>query len=481
MNGFGGTHALKGGVQFARQFFRERNTVNGDIVIRFNDGRPNAVQLFNTPTDASSYIRQMGYFVQDAWTIGQKLTINLGFRYDTADGWIPAGEKPAGRWDRFVTGPLSIPRLDVVSQGIGVWRTGFAYDVFGSGKTALKASFSRYGSNIGIDRVHDVNPFNFTSGTRAWNDTNGDRIPQENELGGFSGFGANRNRYADADGPDWPYSDEVTAGIEHELRRNLRVGAMYYHRTNRNQIGQRNVRVPSTAYTSHPVTVPGAPTGPGGPATFYNLNPAFFGGAFLENVFDNEDILATNYNGVEFTATKRFAERWQLLAGLTLGKNEGGTVGGDLNDPNNSLVFPEGIVGNDSRYSAKVAGSYLIPWGDVMVSGSLLRNQGYPYTSSYSVTRTVFPTLTRASQSIPRLAQRGDERYPDVTLIDLRFSRSIRFGGARPVSLNPLVEIFNLGNASTIVSRTSGVGSRYLFPTEILSPRIVRVGLTVNF
>lgn len=479
--GLGGTHALKGGVQFARQFFQERNSVNGDLVIRFNDGRPNAVIIYNTPTVADSYIRQVGYFVQDSWSIGRKVTVNLGFRYDTADGWIPAAEKPVGRFDRFVTGPRSIPRLDVVSQGIGVWRTGVVYDLFGNGTTAAKGNFSRYGNNVGIDRVTTVHPFNFTNGTRAWTDTNSDRFPQEAELGAFSGFAANRNRYANADGPDWPYSDEFSGGVEHQLRRNLRVAVMYYHRTNRNQIGQRNVAVPSTAYSEHQVAVPGPPTGPGGTFTFYNLNSAFFGGAFLENVYDNEEMLNTDYNGVEFTAVKRFSERWQLLAGLTIGKNAGGVVGGDLNDPNNALIFPEGIVGNDSKYSIKLAGSYLIPWGDVMVSGSLLRNQGYPYSSSFSVTRTVFPTLTRASQSIPRLAERGDERYPDVTLVDLRFSRPFRIGRGRQINIDPLIEIFNIGNASTIVTYTTGVGSRYLFPTEILSPRIVRVGFSVTF
>ncbi|MGH9330822.1 MAG: carboxypeptidase regulatory-like domain-containing protein, partial [Vicinamibacterales bacterium] len=223
VNGLGGAHALKVGVQIARQFFQERNAANGDLIIRLNDSRPNAVLLYNTPTSADSYILQTGYFVQDTWTVGRKVTLNLGFRYDTADGWIPAGEKPAGRFDRFVTGPLSISRLDVISQGIAVWRTGVVYDIFGGGRTAAKANLSRYGSNVGIDRVTTVHPFNFTSGTRAWSDPNGDLIPQENELGAFSGFAANRNRYADGDGPDWPHSDELSAGIEHELRRNLRV------------------------------------------------------------------------------------------------------------------------------------------------------------------------------------------------------------------------------------------------------------------
>ena len=43
-----------------------------------------------------------------------------------------------------------------------------------------------------------------------------------------------------ADGVKWPYSDEVTAGIETQLPGAVRVGAMFYYRTNRDQIGQVN-------------------------------------------------------------------------------------------------------------------------------------------------------------------------------------------------------------------------------------------------
>ena len=91
---------------------------------------------------------------------------------------------------------------------------------------------------------------------------------------------------------------------------------------------------------------PSPPSGPGGNITFYNLLPAFNG--LQDNVFGNEDVLDTDFNGVELTASKRMRNRWQLLAGLTLGKNEGGVLTNDLNDPNNALNFPQGIEGTDS-------------------------------------------------------------------------------------------------------------------------------------
>ena len=61
---------------------------------------------------------------------------------------------------------------------------------------------------------------------------------------------------AGANGPRWPYSDEFTAGIERELVKNMRIGVMYYHRTNRDQVGTRNTAVPSSAYTPFTINVP---------------------------------------------------------------------------------------------------------------------------------------------------------------------------------------------------------------------------------
>ena len=118
--------------------------------------------------------------------------------------------------------------------------------------------------------------------------------------------------------------------------------------------------------------MPGAPTGPGGTVTFYNLDPSFFGAAFQEPVWQEEDALDTDYDGVELTVAKRFSGRWQMLMGLTLGRNEGGgagfTVPVDLNDPNNALNFFDGLVGLDSTYAFRLSGSYVLP-GDLTLAG----------------------------------------------------------------------------------------------------------------
>ena len=464
-----GAHAFKTGVQFAAQSFITEDRHNGDLDIIFSDGAPNSVRIFNTPTEARSYTRQLGFFLQDDWRLG-RLTLNVGGRMDFVDGWNGAVDVPAGRF----IGARHFDRTDVLSQRIGVWRAGMVFNLRGDGRTALKLNYSRYGNQVGIDRVTAVSPTVNASGTRAWTDSNGDRVPQDNELGAFSGFTASTARYLDADGPDWPYTDEVTAGAEQQIGSDMRVGVMSYHRTNRKQVGPRNAAVPTSAYTPQTTSVPGMPTGPGGTVTFYDLNRAFFG--LQDNVLDNESLLDTEYNGVEITGNKRLSDRWQVAGGVTVGKMSGGLNTGDLNDPNN-LINQQGVVGANATYSVKVSGSYLLP-GNVNFSGSLLTTMGFPYQSTFNVTRTQFPALTRATQRI-LLSESGDERYPDVTLLDLRVSRSFRIAGTWTVE--PLLEVFNLANASTIVTLTNVVGSSYLRPTEILGPRLWRIGARIQF
>ncbi len=153
-----------------------------------------------------------------------------------------------------------------------------------------------------------------------------------------------------ADGVDWPYSDEITAGFETQLPGAVRVGAMFYYRTNRKQIGQINTLQPASAYTAHTVTIP---NGPGGtvdspkPTTGDGLQHQRGGEPAERRTCATTSTTSTpTYKGVEFTATKRFSQKWQMQMGFTLGKNEGGVSRRrvsrrrDLNDPNNTS-FPD--------------------------------------------------------------------------------------------------------------------------------------------
>ena len=216
----------------------------------------------------------------------------------------------------------------------------------------------------------------------------------------------------------------------------------------------------------------GRPTG-----TVYNLKSTAFLGT--NNILDNQPYLDTVYNGVDITANKRFSHKWQMVAGLTFGKNTGGlnqssgTGSGqsattDLNDPN-LLTYSNGIVGNDSPVAFRLSGSYQAPWA-LLVAGTLVSNSGYPYVSTYSVTRANFANictancgtgLIRGSQTV-FLSARGDERLPSVTLLDLRLSRPINFGQGRKIV--PEIDVFNVTNRYTPTSVSTAVGGTYLSP-----------------
>jgi hypothetical protein len=499
-SGWAGDHLFKGGVQFARLYFDDRYTVQNGLYLNYANNKATSVTEYNTPTESTNISHVFGGFVQDSWTIAHRLTLNLGARFDHNTGIVPSQSTAGGPF----IGPQNINGFDPIHQSLAVWRTGAVYDPLGDGKSAIKASFSRYGLQVGIDRVTNVNPLFASNRTCPWSDPNPLNVltaTTEPSLGTVLGeintaqctaFPGLKVQYADkTNGPKWPYSDEITAGVEREVVKDMRVGVVYYHRTNRDQIGVANAAVTPDMYVPVTINVPNGPNG-ATTATLYNLaSPAY--NSLANYVYANSSYLDTNYNGVEITANKRMSDRWQMVAGLTIGANKGGvnaggtgtgqagslgTIGsateGDLNDPNATL-YSNGNVGYDQKVQFRLSGSYILPY-DISIAGSLISNTGYPYSSTYTVTRSIYPQLVRASQVV--FLSGHTERYPSVTTSDLRFSRAFKFG---PRQIVPQVDIFNITNSAAIVGLNAAIGGSYLVPTQILSPRIVQFGFSLDF
>jgi hypothetical protein len=481
-SGWGGEHLFKTGLQWGRLYYGSHYSVPQDHWLIYNNGAPASVREYNTPVFYENIATVTGFFLQDAWSMN-RLTLNIGGRWDNYVGKLP---DQSADDNRFIAA-RSLPGREVINQSIGVWRLGASYDLTGNGRTAIKGSYSRYGLQVGIDRVTSVNAFAQGSRTCPWTDPNGDGKFQETEItvSQCTSFnGGNNTNYAD--GIRWPYSDEVTAGVETQLPGAVRMGAMFYYRSNKDQYGSRNQAVPTSAYTASTINIPSGPGGgPGNAnpkpttATVYNI-PAALASA-NDTIVSNDAYLDTAYKGVEVTATKRFSRKWQMQAGFTIGQNKGGFTyaGSDLNDPN-TIRDNKAIIGNDSERALRLSGSYELPFA-IHFAGSVVANSGYPFVSSYSLSRAVAATqginLTRASQTVA-LSERGDERLPGVTIMDLRLSRSFRFGSR---SFNPTIDFFNIANSDTRVNQNSTIGGSYLLPTEILAPRIIRVGFALNF
>lgn len=135
-----GSHSIKVGMQdrFGNKY--ENYHTNGQLRQLYNRGVPFSVRLYNYPVESQSNLNMdLGLYVQDSWRLG-RLTFNPGLRYERFNGEVPQRTAPAGR---FVAA-RSFDRIpDLPDFSNWLVRLGGAYDVFGDGKTAVKASFGR--------------------------------------------------------------------------------------------------------------------------------------------------------------------------------------------------------------------------------------------------------------------------------------------------------------------------------------------------
>ena len=83
-------------------------------------------------------------FAQDQWTHG-RMTLQGAVRYDRAWSWAPAAGNGTEGTSQFNPQPISFERTESVKGYNDITpRMGVAYDVFGNGKTALKANLGKY-------------------------------------------------------------------------------------------------------------------------------------------------------------------------------------------------------------------------------------------------------------------------------------------------------------------------------------------------
>ncbi len=344
------------------------------------------------------------------------------------------------------------------------------YDVFGTGKTAIKASASQYVKNEGMGLTTLGNLMGLSSNRRSWTDLNNDRQAQDNELGPSTGFSGGSTSRIDPD-LTRPYNWEYTASIQHELAPRLSVSAAYFHRDYTNLYGVKNTLVTPSDYSAVAITNPLT----NAPLTVYNQLAATQGRVDL--LLSNYDELSRSYDGVELKVEKRFGNGANVFGGVTFGRNEGSIRGtsDDLNNPN-VLINHVGAVGFDAPYQGKIAGHYPMPW-DINVSGAVQITSGLPLQRVYTVTRTQVPTLTQVTQAVDLLPA-GEERLPSRALVDVRLSKGFAMASTR---LQLMADLYNLLNSDATIGEVTAVGPRLGAPSEVVQGRLLRLGLQWQF
>ena len=68
----------------------------GNVLHVLQSGRPSAVFVFDTPSKSKSGVWTYSSYATDSWRANNRLTINLGVRFDRYRLFLPAQEHAAG-------------------------------------------------------------------------------------------------------------------------------------------------------------------------------------------------------------------------------------------------------------------------------------------------------------------------------------------------------------------------------------------------
>jgi hypothetical protein len=118
-------------------------------------GAVRAIQFSDGEASHDQTLHQLAFYVQDDWRVGQKLTLNLGLRWDANIGNLP--DQTNNRTIAILR-QLDDPRAQAIANGpldrtTPGWtqfqpRLGFAYDLKGDGRTVIRGGYGIFFDQI---------------------------------------------------------------------------------------------------------------------------------------------------------------------------------------------------------------------------------------------------------------------------------------------------------------------------------------------
>jgi len=428
----------------------------------------------------------------------KQFTLNLGLRFDIQDDEALAADVAANPILPAILPAVSFPGADanVTWKNLSP-RLGMTYDLSGTGRTVLNSSFATYYGQMAPGQLSGELAATGAVFVRyPWADTNGDGFVQAGEVN-TTGQPLSRSNEYNPNNPsnflspgtvdpnienDRTY--EVIAGIDHQIMNGLAVGASYIWRKYDNFNWQDRVGLTSADYV--PVNYTPATC----PATARCEQVTYFQPTIpipSEFVRANVPDRSRDFNGFELTMRKRMANRWAMSGSYAYNNAiDNWDSANAYEDPTNIDLWngyqyaPESAgsgvdaVFTNAKWLFKLNGSVTVPL-EINVGAGYQARQGYPFPQS-----VLSPNRANSAGQIQTLIDPlGDVRLDTFQQLDLQVDRAFQFGGIR---LIPAMEIFNLMNGNTVLAqRRNQAAANANNVSQILSPRVIRFGLRVNF
>jgi hypothetical protein len=538
-----GSHNFK--VGFNNAFLHHENTTytspTTDYSYNFIGGAPTSLTYRIAPRTIKVDVNyDMGVFAQDRWTVG-RWTLQGGVRFDAFKNSYP---------EQSIAPTFLAPNLNVRFDKIDnlSWKDitpkmGATYDLFGTGKTALKFTLNKYLEGMGTTGIgpanvsENPNPILRLVGTtalssRPWNDgptgggIPGDFIPQCDLLNyqpnGECGLLTSAATFGTIGGgtnydPDllrgWGKrinNWELTAGVQHELIPRVSLTVQYARRWYGNFRVTDDTNVTAADYSQFSVNVPTDSRLPnsGGTVTAFDLTSTGNARApqYLVTLAENYGKMTEVFDGVNISMQARLQNGLLVQGGLGPGRVV--TDDCDIVDDLPEMLHVD-AAGNPSRITTNTArplercrqnngwrtgvsalASYTIPKVDVLISGTFQNQPGAQInanatTCSGPLTGSCTASTTTLGRPFSGGATRAINIIPAGDVFIERLNQlDLRFAkllrfNGTKTSIN--FDFYNVLNSNSVLTENQVFSTQWRTPQSILLPRLFKLSAQFDF